>query len=431
MKCFTKHTIFLVLILHASKAVKFESFTKDTLQSQGRNLKKENNIYGDGYSYFGSKKHGYGSKKYGYKCQKHKLSFKQKDWPDELPNISGLIEDAFPTWCIDEDENRVDCSDGGRNGRFSPLYFTKRYSGADPVKGGYPTNIDIQYAFEFAAPYFGQACAGSPHICREDFDGTKENCKKCPKVKTDTDNGPYGPGHVPPHISLAAVTWAYNDNLDIAGAIENWFDFDQNACRILPSILLKLIRNYYPREEDKSVYYPPPFSDAGGAYPLEFVNLVGDSCGAEKEKHSEAGELDCFENHSPDVSYPDDLLAGHGSPHYCTKEGKDNDVNNDWCPYIFFGPNRGKYRHPHIAYAAIETYLANLVMPYMCGTKWDDSNYPAEVTTEVAFPVMDGEKWEAQPLIDNDKWTWPNDEGKKKKPVVGIFTTDLVIPTSD
>ena len=73
---------------------------------------------------------------------------------------------------------------------------------------------------------------------------------------------------------------AYNDNLDIAGAIEDWFDFDQNACRILPSILLKLIRNYYPREEDRSVYYPPPFSDAGGAYPLEFVNLVGnkESC---------------------------------------------------------------------------------------------------------------------------------------------------------
>ncbi len=130
---------------------------------------------------------------------------------NELPPIADLIERAYPTWCIDESENRVYdipvCDDGTPNGRWSPLYFTKQHSGADPALGGYPSNIDIVYPFEFAAPFLGQACAGSPHMCGEDFDGTSINCKKCPKVKTMDDNGPYGPGHVPPHISLAALSW--------------------------------------------------------------------------------------------------------------------------------------------------------------------------------------------------------------------------------
>lgn len=44
------------------------------------------------------------------------------------------------------------------------------------------------------------------------------------------------------------------------------------------------------------------------------------------------------------------------------------------CPYIFFGPNRGKYRHPHIAYAAVEVWLANKSMPDKCGSTWLDNN---------------------------------------------------------
>ena len=95
----------------------------------------------------------------------------------------------------------------------------------------------------------------------------------------------------------------------------------------------------------------------------------------EGEKHSTAGALDCFENHSGDVSlYPDYLEVGHGSPHYCTKEGIAADINPDYCPYIYFGPHRGKYRHPHIAFSAVEVYLSNKVMPDKCGTTWDDSN---------------------------------------------------------
>jgi hypothetical protein len=127
-----------------------------------------------------------------------------------LPPITDLIETAFPTWCVDASENRVadvdTCEDGSPNGRFSPLYLTAQYSGGDPALGGYPTNIDIHYAFEFAAPYLGQPCAGGSHHCSETFDGTTLDCSTCPKVTTFSDNEMYGPGHVPPHISLAAAT---------------------------------------------------------------------------------------------------------------------------------------------------------------------------------------------------------------------------------
>ena len=81
----------------------------------------------------------------------------------------------------------------------------------DPALGGYPTDIDIQYAFYYAAPFLGQACAGTPHHCTEDFDGGEENCGSCPKVKTDDDSGPNGPGHIPPHIALAALTRLVDD----------------------------------------------------------------------------------------------------------------------------------------------------------------------------------------------------------------------------
>lgn len=347
-----------------------------------------------------------------------------------LPPISDLIERAYPTWCIDESETRLTdletCADGTPNGKFTPIYLTKQHSGGDPALGGYPTNIDIQYAFEYAAPYMGQACAGSPHMCDEVFDGSTTNCKQCPKLKTDDDSGPYGPGHTPPHIAYAATKRAYEEGA--GGDLTTWFDFNSNACRILPSKLLSLIRMYYPREEDGSVYYPPPFSELGGGYPLEFVNLAGESCAKEGEKHSTAGKLDCFEDHSGAIDqYPDYLKVGHGSPHYCSTEAKDADVNDDYCPYIFFGPNRGQYRHPHIAFSAVEVYLANLALPEQCGTTWDDSKYPAAVDTTVAFPYMSDmdENGNQQPTITDGMWIWPGPEGTKKKPVVGNFANHL------
>lgn len=130
-------------------------------------------------------------------------------FPNVLPPIGDLISDAFPTWCIDEDERRIfdidTCDDGSINGRFTPLYFSKQFNGMDPDLGGYPTDIDIQYEFYYAAPFLGQPCAGTSHHCPEDFDD-ENNCGSCPKVKTDNDSGPNGPGHIPPHIALAALT---------------------------------------------------------------------------------------------------------------------------------------------------------------------------------------------------------------------------------
>lgn len=119
---------------------------------------------------------------------------------------SDLVERAFPTWCIDANEVRIACPAGTAEGRWSPLYFTKQHSGKDPALGGYPTNFDTRYPFEGGSAFFGQACAGSPHHCSFDFPGSLISCKKCPKITTLSDDGPYGAGHVPPHIALAAVT---------------------------------------------------------------------------------------------------------------------------------------------------------------------------------------------------------------------------------
>lgn len=71
--------------------------------------------------------------------------------------------------------------------------------------------------------------------------------------------------------------------------VEDWFDYEQNGCRVLPHKLLSMIRNYFPRgvKPNNQPDYPPPFTEEGGVggydgsnvisypYPLEFVNLVG------------------------------------------------------------------------------------------------------------------------------------------------------------
>lgn len=141
-----------------------------------------------------------------------------------------------------------------------------------------------------------------------------------------------------------------------------------------------MIRKYFPRNDDGSNAYPPPFTNDGGPgnpegvaypYPLEYVNLVGDSCAKEQEKFPSA---ECYEVHSDgaEADYPDYLKAGHGSPHYCSVGAMEAGVNKDWCPYVFFGPNRGKYRHPHVAFAAVEVWLSNQIMPDKCGKTWDE-----------------------------------------------------------
>jgi len=364
---------------------------------------------------------------------------------------AAFVEAAFPTWCIDENETRQTeketCDDGTINGRYDPLYLTKWHSGEDPSLGGYPTNLDTRYPFEFASGFFGQSGAGSPHHCPFDFDNANANPKTCPKVIVDNDIGPDGPGHIPPHISLAALTRAYHEGT--FGDVEDWFDVEQHGCRVLPTVLLSMIRKYFPRDPvDGSASYPPPFTDLGGPsfanmtnypYPLEFVNLVGDSCDAEKAKRPGAF-VDCYETHSPNMGpgsendFPDYLDAGHGSPHFCTQDGKDADVSNDWCPYIFFGPNRGKYRHPHIAFSALEVFLANQAGVEGCGTTWDDNDgkyFPATPDTSAAFPKMeevDGHPDDPeQPKLNKCGFIWPGDDGDKRKAVPGVFNIELYL----
>merc|ERR1712183_513525 len=188
-----------------------------------------------------------------------------------------------------------------------------------------------------------------------------------------------------------------------------------------------MIRKYFPRNEDGSVSYPPPFTTDGGPgksnsttypYPLEYVNLVGEGCTKEQGKFASA---ECYETHSGGTSddFPAYLEAGHGSPHYCSVEAMGAEVNKDWCPYIFFGPKRGQYRHPHIAFAAVETWLAYMVMPKKCGPTWDDNDgkyFPFTPDNSVAFPKMSdvemsttgGRGDPQQPTIDDcGMWIWP------------------------
>jgi len=218
----------------------------------------------------------------------------------------------------------------------------------------------------------------------------------------------------------------------------------------MPDVLLRMIRKYFPRKNADGtgpVKYPPPFTEEGGCgnpdgttypYPLEFVNLVGESCEKEKEAFPSA---QCYEDHSgPATDYPSYLKAGHGSPHYCSKGAKEADVYNDWCPYVFFGPNRGQYRHPHIAYAVVETFLANKVMPTKCGKTWDDNDgadYPYKPNdNSVAFPAMAKVKKFSndpeQPKLRKDgSFIWPGPEGVKRKAVPGDFVIEKYLtPTT-
>eukprot|EP00957_Ditylum_brightwellii_P192186 14629924-Ditylum_brightwellii.AAC.1 len=59
-----------------------------------------------------------------------------------------------------------------------------------------------------------------------------------------------------------------------------------------------------------------------------------------------------------------------GLSHWCTQEYLDSGNWPDFCPYVFEGPDAGKYYHPHITYVALEVYLANLATPELCGVTW-------------------------------------------------------------
>jgi len=119
------------------------------------------------------------------------------------------------------------------------------------------------------------------------------------------------------------------------------------------------------------------------------------------------------------------------------------------CPYIFEGENAGKYRHPHIAFASLEVYLANMHMPEDCHPTWLENNpwfiEEGRVTTDTPFPVMSNddkdaksvENWLGQPVLP---WVYDSGDAKDASPVmlaedsaklINVETADVDTTESD
>lgn len=305
-----------------------------------------------------------------------------------LPDLRTLLHAAFPVWNIDENGTRIE---GG--GQWNPLYYTKKYDGLDPKFGGYPTDFDVGYPFYYPAPFFGQPGAGTPHHCLIDAPYDIK-IQTCPQVVTSSDNGPNGPGHIPPPITLAAVRQAYRDDCPSNEDLAAWFDFDQYQCLMKTETLLAMVRRYYPRDPDTGkVEYPSPADpNSSTYYELEF----------------------------PDPT---------GSAHWCSEDYIASGHWADFCPYVHEGENKGKYQHPHISLVAVQQYLANLAMPDKCGTEWKSpkGEYPesSNKDTSIVFPVMESDDLWSQPKLPY-KWPEDNEENKKKAPM-GTFHLGLVL----
>jgi len=322
------------------------------------------------------------------KMKYDKSSSKSKSKPNKrkLPEIFGLIAQVFNFWDVDDDGNRLETKPCTVSScEWNPYYLTKRYDGDHPDFGGHPTDLDVQYAFYKGSPFLGQAFAGSPLHCNINA-GPEVQPPDCPKIKTLEDNGPNGAGFIPPHIALAALTWAIEDG---SYKVEQIFNYDFYGCRVVPDTLLKMIRSYYPRETGKIVDYPPPFTPEGGDFKYEFP--------------SGNGIDDQNDPYTP------------GPPHWCTPEYLATGNWPDFCPYIFKGENAGKYRHPHIAYAALEVFLAAERYPNKCADTWLENNPDfidddKRISTILHFPAMSNEdagketveNWLAQPILPYD-----------------------------
>lgn len=263
-------------------------------------------------------------------------------------------------------------------------------AGLDPKLGGYPTPIDTHYPYEFAAPFFSQPGDGSTHHCPLNAPADTK-IQTCPKVKSGcgpdcvelTDE--YGIGHIPPFVTLNAVKKGYNQcTQDIC---TEWYDFETNGCNIKPSKLDELVYSYFG--SDNKIQFGPPKLTSDGQ-PSDFY-------------------------------YELEYLCGDGSncrgPHYCSDEVATEDVWGDFCPYVHTGENAGQYRHPHIALAALELWIANTCMPEKCPSEWLNSPNGQEygngsTSTSITWADMaDNDDPISQPKVP---YKWPN-EGK------GIF----------
>lgn len=129
-------------------------------------------------------------------------------------------------------------------------------------------------------------------------------------------------------------------------------------------------------------------------------------------------------------------------PHYCSEAvASAGNIWGDFCPYVVTGDNSGKYRHPHLALAALELWIANQCLPENCPATWLDSpngqNYAADdlKATSITWAEMaDNSDPMAQPALP---YAWPNagdgiypgharlygDENSKPSP--GLYVTEF------
>lgn len=355
--------------------------------------------------------------------------FGQPDW-------AAIIETAFPAWDVPEAGcPRLDGISGSLEagfetyptpveGKFNPCYYTKAFAGLDPMMGGYPTPIDTKYIYEFAAPFFGQPGDGSTHHCPMNT-SPDTPVQSCPKVAPSCGEGikdcntitdEFGIGHVPPFVPLAAIKNAF---LSCEEDVCAWFDDSLHECNIKKSVLDRLVHSTFGTPDGQIKFTPPKILDDLPAtdpkstyYKLEYLN--------------------------DPIACSQDNCRG---PHYCSKEAADADIWGDFCPYIHTGENSGLYRHPHIALASLELWIANKCKPERCPSTWLDSpngeGYGTDPMTSTSITwseMTDNTDPMAQPSVP---YVWPNSgdgiyPGKelygdlKIKPAPGTYVTEFV-----
>ena len=87
------------------------------------------------------------------------------------------------------------------------------------------------------------------------------------------------------------------------------FDYGTSKCRVSPHVLLKMIREYYPRVDGEKVPYPPPITPEGGDYQYEFP--AGNGIDNQNRPYAP------------------------GPPHWCTEEMSATGQWDGVCPYVF------------------------------------------------------------------------------------------------
>jgi hypothetical protein len=335
------------------------------------------------------------------------LPIKEVDFGE--PDWEVIIKAAFPTW--EAPENGCPRLDkvGGKlvkgyeefptpeDGSFNPCYYTKAFAGQDPSKGGYPTPIDTHYPYENAAPFFKQPGDGSVHHCPVNAKPDTP-VQSCPKVNTPcpedfpkecvviTDH--YGIGHIPPYVPLTSIKNALKSKDEDPCT---WFDVNTNGCNIQKSVLDRLVYKNFGKD-DKIKWEPPILlkdDDDDGElrpsntyYRLEYIDQ-GTAC--------------------------DDSNCRGG--HYCSVEAAKADIWGDFCPYVHTGKNAGLYRHPHLAFAALELWIVSQCN-VGCPSEWLESpnavGYGKDLATSTSITwseMMDNDDPISQPKVP---YEWPN-----------------------